>query len=77
MSDRTPDERTYDDEVYQRAVRILGSLDAIQRLCEAASCMPSDVATARLIGSLRFMAQQAVLSAWEYAGQYAPPKEES
>ena len=66
------DERPYDDETYSKATRITGAFQAIAALVSRLEVMPCDVATARLRGALEFVAQQAVLSAWEYAKQYAP-----
>lgn len=73
----TSDEKSYDNETHERAVRVIGGIEAISEAAKNLRAMPCDGATQRLLGAIQFLTQQATLSAWEYARQYAPPKDET
>ncbi len=61
-----------DNETYSRALRHVGKLEALDALAKACDYLPGDKMTASLVADIRRLTNKAVLSAWEYSGQYRP-----
>jgi hypothetical protein len=56
-----------DKETRDKHYRIVGSLEALDRLAAQSNSMPSDTTTAALLDAIRGLTNKAVLSAWNYA----------
>lgn len=66
---------SYDNETYNRAVRHIGKLEALDALAKACEHMPGDKMTRSLLDDIQRLTNKAVLSAWEYSDQYKPQPE--
>lgn len=56
-----------DKETQDKHYRIVGSLEALDRLARQTNAMPSDPTTAALLDAIRGLTNKAVTSAWTYA----------
>lgn len=56
-----------DKETRDKLYRIVGSLEALNRLASQTNAMPSDPSTAALLDAIRGLTNKAVTSAWNYA----------